>query len=140
MKALVVFFVFILMTVSGFFSHAHSQSEEWKQFFTNSVGDNFYYDPKNVKYDESDQQLVKVQVKALNRRENARVRDISQVIQIDCLKRSYRKLGSHTTYNDGSVYSDSRPSEWTAIVAGSAIEPLPDIVCKKTLGHRRGRE
>lgn len=136
MKVLVVFFVLILTMIPGFFSQTHSQTEGWKQFFTNSVGDKFYYDPEDIKYDESNQQLVTVQVKVLNQREDAKIRDISQVIQIDCLKRSYRKLGSHTTYKDGSIYSDSRSSEWISIVAGSAIDPLPDIVCKKTKRQR----
>jgi hypothetical protein len=130
-KVRAVWLAILVVIVGGVFTphHSHAQVLGWTEFYTNSVGDKFFYDQDNVKIDE-DKQLVIVVVKTVNRSSEIPIRDVSHMMEIDCGKRQYRQLASETTQADGTVRSTNRPSMVSLVQENPLAESLFGRVCK----------
>ena len=130
----IAYIAFILMVAIAPLQPALSQTGEWRQFFTNSIGDEFFYDTQNLVYSN---QFVTVTVKAINRTEGTGVKSITHVIEFDCEKTLQRRLETRIERSDGSVQTDSRRQNWTPGVPGTWTDMLPELLCKKQIFHRK---
>jgi hypothetical protein len=125
---------FILMIAIAPLRPAFSQTGEWRQFFTNSSGDEFFYDAQNLAYSN---QRVTVTVKAINKTGGTGAKSITHVIEFDCEKTVQRRLETRIERSDGSIQTDSRPQNWAPGVPGTWTDMLPELVCKKQIFHRK---
>lgn len=144
MKTVIFFAVIVLMAGFGILPPVYSQDEGWVKFFTNPAGDDFYYDPQNIEYRPMSSwdrdQVVTVPVKTINRRQEAKVREFTQRLQINCDKLMYRRLEAHSINSDGSTSSETQPGALLSIPPGSAVNALPPLVCKKLRKHDRDQD
>jgi hypothetical protein len=119
-------------------SPAASQDGPWRQFYTNSAGNTFYYDQDSVSYNDSDY-TARADVKVAAAREGAGPRELTMVVQINCEKEWYRRLEWQVPGPEGSVRTVKNPSEWSRIPDRSHLEALNNIICKSFKGRRTDR-
>lgn len=126
----VVTLVWALYSVS-----VYGQDVDWQQFFSTPVNDRFYYDDASVKH-RSDDSVVAVRIKGVSGDEIQKVREMLNLLEIDCRHETYRRVEGQLRFRDGSVSQDVGPSLWSDINYGSYLDELSKIVCKKPKGRR----
>jgi hypothetical protein len=132
MKILSVLCVLGFLMAYGSFSKADTRiNDEGIEFFSNSAGDRFYYD-EPVEYGGPKDSVATVRMRAVSGRTESAVKEMSEVLQIDCEKKTYRKVSSETITRDGTAHPSTKSGEWTDIHVGTAIAPLSEKVCKKS--------
>ena len=119
-------------------SPAVSQDGPWRQFFTNSAGNKFYYDQDSVSYHDSDR-TAQADVKVSAVREGAGPGELTMVIEIQCENVLYRKLEWEVPGPDGSVRTVKSPSGWSSVPDQSYLDILNNIICKSFKGVRHNR-
>ena len=106
---------------------AYGQDEEWSVFFTNSSGDRFYYNPRNIVRGQD--KSVKVFQRALPGNQNSDIRELRSEMEFDCSKLAYRQLKTQTLSRNGAVRETSGPAQWNSISPGSVTEALSRKAC-----------
>ncbi len=121
-----IFLLIVLLSCAA----VYAQAPDWEDFFTNTRQDVFYYDSGSIK--RSDDSNVTVRIKMMNADENQKVKEHFYALEIDCRHVSYRRVGGHIGFRDGSVSRDLGSSLWTEISYDSYLDALQKIACKKT--------
>ena len=129
MKTLVACIIIGFTIIPGVILYAESDNDEWRQFFTNSVGDTFSYDRSSISYHQDDE-LVDVMVRIVSGNEHSAVKEENRSISIDCPKKTFRRTSTEHILRDNSVRSDSKPGESNPISIGSPYFALSDRICK----------
>ena len=119
-------------------SPAVSQDGSWRQFYTNSTDNKFYYDEDSLSYHDSDH-TAKADVKVSAVREGAGPGELTMVIEIQCENVLYRKLEWEVPGPGGSVRTVKGPSGWSSIPDRSYLDTLNNIICKSFKGVRHNR-
>jgi hypothetical protein len=117
-----------------------SQDGPWREFYTNSAGNKFYYDENNMLYRDPDL-TAKADVKVSASGEGPGPRELTMVIEINCREVTYRKLEWEVPGPDGSVRTvkNQNLSEWYRIPELSYLDILNGIICKSFKGVRHNR-
>ncbi len=117
---------------------AAAQEGPWRVFYTNSSGDQFYYDADNLTFRDTDS-IARATVKASTAKEGAGPRELTMTVEINCAKELYRKVEWQAPGPEASVRTVKNPTEWNYIPQRSHIEILKDIACKNYRGRHRAR-
>jgi hypothetical protein len=114
-----------------------SQDGRWREFYTNSAGDKFYYDQDNTSYNAS-AYIAQSIVKVSSAKEGPGPRELTMVIEIKCQDSLYRKLEWEVPTPDGSVRTvkSKNLAEWYHIPDKSQMDILSNIVCESFKGVR----
>ncbi len=114
-----------------------SQDGRWREFYTNSAGNKFYYDEDNLSYNSSDY-IAQANVKVSTVVEGRGPRELTMVIEMNCKEVTYRRLEWEGPGPDGSVRTvkNQNLSEWFHVTGDSQMDILGDIICKSFKGVR----
>ncbi len=135
MKRIIILSVMLIAVF--LISPAASQDGRWREFYTNSAGNKFYYDQDNTSYNDSDY-IAQTIVKASAAGEDHGPRELTMVVEIKCRETTYHRLEWEVPGPEGSVRTikNQNPSQWFSIPERSYMEALNEIICKSFGGLR----
>jgi hypothetical protein len=130
-----------ILSIIPFFSPARAQNDQWKLYFRNSQGDEFYYDTQSVKQNDKDSltgfgSFIRVDIRGSSARADGPIKGFSDRVEIDCSKMFYRRIESEVIRSDGTTYASHPSREWQPVGQDSSFMSLCEIVCAKA-GRRR---
>ena len=108
---------------------AHGEDEEWTLFFTNPMGDRFYYDRRNIVYGRD--KYVRVFERVSSGQRNSDYVEVASVVEFDCSKLLYRRLKTRMISRNGGAKEGVESAQWNGMQPGSAIQILSGEVCAK---------
>jgi len=116
---------------------ARGEDEEWTLFFTNPVGDRFYYDRQNIVYGRD--KSVRVLERVVSGQRNSDYTEVASVVEFDCSKLLYRRLKTRMVSRDGTAKGMAESAQWNGMQPGSAVQVLSGEICAKAGTRNRER-
>ena len=119
---------FLLIAVCGF--HSICEAENWRKFFTNRAGYDFFYDKDSIVYPNKN--TVQVWYKSVP----TEVADVKaweewvELREVDCTRRRYKRLAGRVIYQD-KPEEKLQESTWIYSEPGDLEDTFYKTVCKE---------
>jgi hypothetical protein len=124
MKSLYAASGIILLLVLA--SNAHA--ENWKKFFTNAAGYDFFYDKDSIIHPTKSTVQVWYKVEPTDEVENKAFLQWLELREVDCTRRRYKTLQGRASFK-GKPMEILTESTWTYLEPGALYDAFYKTVC-----------
>lgn len=122
MKTSIKFFlisIFINLSIILMYCPENSKAENWSLFYNSQDEEKYYLDKESI--EKLDKKIIRVWQKKVKVEDDKEIEMEREKIEIDCNKRTYKKLTEET--------KDPKAISYKPIIGGSRMDALFDNVC-----------